>query len=180
MSTRWRGGGYLRGMHINWGFLSGGLQFGVFFSGGLISRGYSARTLSISNILDEKALGRAHTSDKQKLLTGVLDLAYSVVILVISAYTFVMCKIKGYLRTYLFTYLPYLVYLRYGPFPVCDQLFIYRLKSHPVENFYQRQRNNKQYDPTIILCSQSNSQLIVPFTLLKPPYSLSIMTWSVL
>ena len=29
-----------------------------------------------------------------------------------------------------------------------------------------------------ILCSQSNSQLIMPFTLPKPPYSLSIMTWS--
>ena len=26
LSTR---GGYLRGMHINWGFLSGGLHFGV-------------------------------------------------------------------------------------------------------------------------------------------------------
>jgi len=30
-----------------------------------------------------------------------------------------------------------------------------------------------------ILCSQSNSRLIVPFTLLKPPYSLSIITWFV-
>ena len=31
------GGGYLRGMHINWGFLSGGLQFGGVISGGLFS-----------------------------------------------------------------------------------------------------------------------------------------------
>ena len=33
------GGGYLRGMHIEWGFLSGWLQLGGVISGGLISRG---------------------------------------------------------------------------------------------------------------------------------------------
>jgi len=32
-------GGYLGGMHMNWGFLSVGLQFG-----GVISGGYSPRT----------------------------------------------------------------------------------------------------------------------------------------
>ena len=40
-SVSTQGEDYLRGMHIEWGFLSGGLQLGGVISGGLISRGLS-------------------------------------------------------------------------------------------------------------------------------------------
>ena len=62
------GAGYLRGMHINWGFLSGGLQFG-----GVISGGYSPGVIlraSISTVNDSL------TVFKSRLKTELFNQAF--------------------------------------------------------------------------------------------------------